>query len=100
MSNISIRLPEELEARLDREARLAGKKRSELAREAIASHLKRLERARFVGDMAREARALYSDRAGQDEDRDAAGEGLEEWLESIEVEERDAGIDPDEQWWE
>lgn len=99
MSNISIRLPDELEARLDREARLAGKKRSELAREAIVSYLSRRERARFIGEMAQEARALYSDPAHQDGNRDVAGEGLEDWLESIEQEERDAGVDPDERWW-
>jgi len=28
-----------------------------------------------------------------------AEEGLEDWLESIEQEERDAGADPDERWW-
>jgi len=99
MSNISIRLPDDLEARLDREARLAGKKRSELAREAIISYLRRCERARLIGEMAREARALYSDPTGQYENREVAGEGLEDWLDSIEQEERDAGVDPDERWW-
>lgn len=98
MSHISIRLPDELDARLEEEARLAGKKRSELAREAIAVHLRRLERARFVSEMAREARALYAG-PGADE-LDAADEGVEGWLESIENEERDAGIDPDDRWWE
>jgi len=98
MSHISIRLPDELDARLEKEARLAGKKRSELAREAIALHLRRLERARFVAEMAREARALYAE-PGADE-QDAADEGLEDWLESIEKEERDAGVDPDDRWWE
>ncbi|MGA8259417.1 MAG: CopG family transcriptional regulator [Arenicellales bacterium] len=100
MSNISIRLPDDLEARLDHEARLAGKKRSELAREAIASHLRRLQRARVVGDMVQEARTLYADPRTRVEDRDDAGEGLEEWLESVEAEERGAGIDPDDKWWD
>lgn len=99
MSNISIRLPDDLEARLDREARLAGKKRSELAREAIISYLRRRERARLIGEMAQEARALYSDSTQRDENGEMAGEGLEDWLESIEQEERDAGVDPDERWW-
>lgn len=98
MSHISIRLPDELDARLEEEARLAGKKRSELAREAITVHLRRLERARFVGEMAREARTLYAG-PGADE-QDAADEGLEDWLESIENEERDAGVDPDDRWWD
>ncbi len=100
MSNISIRLPEDLEARLEREARLGGKKRSELVREAITSHLRRLERARFIGDMAREARALYAPDSARKPDDDGSDEGLEDWLESIEEEERDAGIDPNERWWE
>jgi len=99
MSNISIRLPDDLQARLDREARLAGKKRSELAREAIISYLRRRERARLIGEMAREARALYSDPTGQYENREVAGEGPGDWLDSIEQEERDAGVDPDERWW-
>lgn len=100
MSHISIRLPDELDARLEHEARLAGKKRSELAREAIAIHLRRLERARFVSGMAREARALYSDPGVRDPDAGATEEGLDGWLESIEAEERDAGVDPDDRWWE
>ncbi len=99
MSNISIRLPDDLEARLDEEASLAGKKRSELAREAIALHLRRLERARFVGGMAQEARALYSGGEGPEEEPEHR-EGLEEWLESLESEERHAGADPDERWWD
>ena len=99
MSNISIRLPDELEARLDREARLSGKKRSELAREAIVSYLQRTERARFVADMVQEARALYTNAGSRDPDQAEAAEGLEEWLESIEAAERDSGIDPSERWW-
>jgi predicted DNA-binding protein len=100
LSNISIRLPEDLETRLDQEARLSGKKRSELVREAIVSHLRRLERARFVGEMAREAQALYSGPGARERDAGTTDEGLEDWLESIEAEERDAGVDPDERWWE
>lgn len=100
MSNISIRLPDELEARLEREAQLAGKKRSELAREAIASYLQRQERTRFVADMVQEARALYSSPGTREDSLNVAGEGLEEWLESVEAGEREAGLDPEERWWE
>ena len=100
MSNISIRLPEDLETRLDHEARLTGKKRSELVREAIVSHLRRMERARVVGEMVHEARALYSSPGARERDASATDEGLHDWLESIESEERDAGVDPGEQWWE
>lgn len=100
MSNISVRLPDELEARLTREARLAGKKRSELAREAIASYLQQKERARFTADMVQEAKALYSSPSPHDPDMTDAAEGLEEWLESIESGERDSGMDPAERWWD
>jgi len=57
------------------------------------------ERARLIGEMAQQARALYSDSGHRDENGEIAGEGLEDWLESIEQEERDAGVDPDERWW-
>jgi len=100
MSNISIRLPEELENKLGEEARRAHKKRSELAREAIADYLQRLERERFMHEMQRAAKALYANPEARREGLEIAEEGLEEWLESIEAEERAAGIDPDEKWWE
>jgi metal-responsive CopG/Arc/MetJ family transcriptional regulator len=57
MSIISLRLPEELERLLAREAELEHKGRSEIAREAIAEYLARRERERFLGEIARAARA-------------------------------------------
>jgi len=57
MSLISLRLPEELERLLAREAELAGRGRSEIAREALAEYLARRERERFLGEIARAARA-------------------------------------------
>lgn len=100
MSNISIRLPDELEQKLDQEARRSHKKRSELAREAISDYLQRLERERFMAEMVRAAKALYADPDARREGLEIAEEGLEEWLESIESEERAAGIDPHKKWWE
>lgn len=100
MSNISIRLPEDLETRLGEEAQRTHKKRSELAREAIADYLQRVERERLLADMVRAARVLYANPETRQEGLQIAEEGLEEWLESIEAEERAAGIDPDEKWWE
>ena len=57
MSILSLRLPEELERLLAREAELEHKGRSEIARDAIAEYLARRERARFLGEIARAARA-------------------------------------------
>jgi metal-responsive CopG/Arc/MetJ family transcriptional regulator len=57
MSLISLRLPEELERLLNREAELASRPRSEIAREAIADYLARRERDRYIGEIARAARA-------------------------------------------
>jgi metal-responsive CopG/Arc/MetJ family transcriptional regulator len=63
MSAISLRLPEELETRLDGEAALEGVSRSELARKAIADYLERRERERFMEELVAEARAAYADEA-------------------------------------
>jgi predicted transcriptional regulator len=61
MSIISLRLPDELEDKLTREAELANRPRSELARDAIAYYLDRLERERFLARMESAARALAAD---------------------------------------
>lgn len=63
MPLVSIRLPEDIEARLASEAERAGRPRSEIAREAIAEYLDRLERSRFLGAIARAARAVDSTEA-------------------------------------
>lgn len=61
MPGFSLRLPEDLEARLDDEARRAGVGRSEVARAAISDFLDRRERERYVAGYVAEARAAYSD---------------------------------------
>jgi predicted DNA-binding protein len=61
MAGFSIRLPEELEDRLDAEARREGVARAEVARLAIAEFLARRERERFVSALVAEARAAYAD---------------------------------------
>lgn len=63
MSLVSIRLPDELEARLSREADRLERTKSELARDAIVDYLERLERDRFFGEIARAARARGDDEA-------------------------------------
>jgi predicted transcriptional regulator len=56
MSLVSIRLPDELEALLSREAARMQRPKSEIAREAIADYLERRERERFLSEIARAAR--------------------------------------------
>ena len=57
MPLVSIRLPDDVEARLAREADRLERPKSELARDAIIDYLERLERERFLGEIARAARA-------------------------------------------
>jgi predicted transcriptional regulator len=57
MSLVSIRLPDAGEARLTREAEQSQRPKSEIARDAIVDYLRRLDRDRFLGEIARAARA-------------------------------------------
>ncbi len=61
MAAFSLRLPEELESRLDEEARREGVARSEIARAAIAAFLVQKERQRTIAAFVTEARAAYAD---------------------------------------
>ncbi len=61
MPGFSLRLPEDLESRLDEEARREGVARSEIARTAIAEFLARKERQRTIAAFVTEARAAYAD---------------------------------------
>ena len=61
MAGLSLRLPEDLESRLDEEARREGVGRSEVARAAIAEFLDRRERERYIEAFVGEARAAYAD---------------------------------------
>jgi predicted transcriptional regulator len=63
MPLVSIRLPDDVEARLASEAARLDRTRSELARDAIVDYLARLERERFLGEIARAARARGEDEA-------------------------------------
>lgn len=69
MGNISVRLPEEVEAVLEHEANLSHRTRSELVREAITEYVARRERQRFLDEVATAASALALD-------SDACGEAL------------------------
>lgn len=61
MGNISVRLPEEVEAILEHEAHLSHRSRSELVREAITEYVTRKEKQRFLDAMAAAATALAKD---------------------------------------
>jgi predicted transcriptional regulator len=60
MAGLSLRLPQELEARLDAEARRDGVGRSEVARAAITEFLDRRDRERYVAAFVAEARSAYA----------------------------------------
>lgn len=76
MSVISLRLPDDLEAKLEEEARLTSRPRSELAREAIADYLARAERERFLASLEGAARGLALDAAAVAEARAVADDFL------------------------
>ena len=57
MSTVSIRLPDDIELSLNREAQRTQRAKSEIARDAIAEYLERQERDRFLAEIARAARA-------------------------------------------
>jgi predicted transcriptional regulator len=86
MPLVSIRLPDDVEARLAREAARLELPKSELARDAIVDYLERIERERFLGEIARAARARGDDEAlaaasealATDNEALAMGEGVQE----------------------
>lgn len=102
MSNLSVRLPDEVESGLEREAEISGKNRSDLVRDAIGEYLTRRDRDRFMDEMVRAAKALYSNPDAVKEAREiqADFDAVDNSIEMIEAEERAAGIDPNEKWWD
>jgi predicted DNA-binding protein len=99
MRTLSIRLPDALERRLGREADTCGTSRSELAREAIAEYLEERERARFLAEIADEARRLK----GEPETLAVAEEFLPLENEALEVAEgppHEADAADSGRWWE
>ena len=99
MSALSLRLPDEFDTRLEEEARLAGKTRSEIARQAIAEFLDRREKERFMAEMVAAARALAEDPEARRESLEIANEFPDDDLDAIIASEVAAGIDPNEKWW-
>lgn len=101
MINISLRLPDELARKLERETRLERRGRSEIVREALDRYLTEKERARFMADMVREARAVYGDAENVAAAREMSEEFLpaeNEALERTEGAPEVSEVSPD-QWW-
>ena len=99
MAAFSIRLPDDLNRKLAREARRARKSRSELARDVLADFIRRREEEEFLAALKRAAEVLAADTTARREGLRIAEEGLGDWLAGIEVEERAAGVDPEAKWW-
>jgi predicted transcriptional regulator len=99
MTAISLRLPDEIEARLTQEAGLEGRPRSEIARAAIVEYLERREKERFMAEMVAAAQALANDPEARREISEMAEDLVDDGLDAIIAAERAAGIDPGEKWW-
>lgn len=102
MANFSIRLPEQVKRALEREIEISGKNRSDLVREAIGEYLTHRERERFMAEMIAAAKALYSDPDAVEEAREIQEDfdAVDTAIDRLEEEERAAGIDPNEKWWD
>jgi len=99
MTAISLRLPDDIETRLNQEARAEGKSRSEIARLAITEFLTCREKERFMAEMVAAARALTADPAARRESLEIANDLPDDGLDAIIAAEIAAGINPDEKWW-
>lgn len=93
MSNISVRLPDDVLERLEHEAKYRHQRRSELVREALIDYLDRVARDRFLDEMVAEARAGYQD---ADISRDALG--IEQDFADAEAPDDDP--EADDTWWQ
>jgi predicted transcriptional regulator len=109
MTAISLMLPDDLDAKLDAEAKLSDRPRSELLRDALAEYLARRERERFMAEVVRAAKALAEDPAARREALEVAEEFLPLDNEALDIAEgRKPGESPpeesgsggqDERWW-
>jgi predicted transcriptional regulator len=91
MSTVSLRIPDELDERLNQEARRENRPRSELLREALIEYLERKEKERCLSDFVAEARTGY----GHPEVARDARTIAEDFLEL----ENEALNNADEKWW-
>lgn len=100
MPALSLRLPEELDHRLEDEARLEQLPRSEVVRIAIVDYLARRERERFMAELVAEARTAYADDSIRSTALEMAEEGMNVSNEALDLAE---GQNPtgshEEKWW-
>lgn len=99
MSTFSIRFPEDMERRLEAEARLADRGRSELVREAVQEYLARHEQDRFMQEMVAEMKDWLADKTGRGESRELTEDTADDGLDAVIEAERAAGINPEKRWW-
>ena len=104
MSTLSIRLPEDLDRQLEKEAKLSHKKRSELVRDALAEYLRKRERDRFMAELVAEARAAHAAAAIRREALQIEEEFLPLDNEALDIAEERKPGDPwpeelGEKWW-
>lgn len=104
MNNLSLRLPEDVQRRLDAEAKITHRRRSEVAREAIADYLHRQERDRFIAEFMAEARRFAKTPEARREARELEEEFLEADNEALDISEgREPGNpgpeEQNERWW-
>lgn len=76
MSLVSIRLPDDIENSLTREAERTRRPKSEIARDAIVDYLKRQERERYLAGLEAAARVLANDPQSRAESLEMAEEFL------------------------
>ena len=104
MGAISLRLPDDLACKLATEADLAGRPRSEVIRDALAQFIAQRERARFMAELAAEARVGYGDPQLRCEALDMAEEAVALGNEVLDLPQRRQPGEPwpeevGEKWW-
>jgi predicted transcriptional regulator len=104
MPALSLRLPEELDQRLEIEARLEQQPRSEVVRIAIVDYLARRERERFMAELVAEARSAYADEFIRREALEISEEGMTTSNDTLDIAEnvtsrRSPSSNPEEKWW-
>jgi predicted transcriptional regulator len=104
MPALSLRLPEDLDQRLEIEARIEQQPRSEVVRIAIVDYLARRERERFMAELVAAATALAQNPDAMTEAREMAEEGIVTSNEALDIAEGRTPGDPEhedkgERWW-
>lgn len=95
MGAISLRLPDDLERKLSTEAELSGRPCYEVIRDVLVQFIAQRERARFMAELAAEARVGYGDPEVRREALDMAEEAVALGNEALDLAE---GRQPGEPW--